>query len=243
LPFVSKFFVESVSGYPSMVPISNSALKYYFIARPDIRPVCFLWKENSFIGFGETIPGIDLISIKTVQACEYTFSRISNIRVQMLPSLLTFEQVLLDRMAYNHAKQFPESKITENDAKLNPPVILERRLHLGYHNTFTFLHPPTIINLQTSFDENGVGNELHFLGNIQLEKYFPNINEISLIFMIEYKVSLTVRASTQNSNWHPFKMFDSKNKEDDSSIQNIEKFVSVCWGSWNSADTADPSKF
>jgi hypothetical protein len=226
-----------------MVPISNAGLKYFIIARPDIRPVCFLWKENSFIGFGETIPGINSISIKTVQSSEYTFSRISNIRVSIHPSLLKFEQVLLDRIAYNHAKHFPDSQLTEKDSQLSPPVILERRLHLAYHNTFTFLHQPTIINLQTSFDENGIGNELQFLGNIQLEKYFPNTNEISLIFMIEYKVSLSVKASSEIANWSPLNMLNSKNKEDDSSIQNIEKFVSIGWGSWNASDTTDPSMF
>lgn len=223
-------FVESLSGYPSLTPISNASLKYHLVARPDIKPVCFLWKENIFIGPGSQIPGINSISTQTIEMKEYRQSRISSINVSISPSLSKFEQVLLDKISYNHVINFPESVISDMNVLTNPPMILERRLHLGYHNSYTFLHQPIIVNLNTDNES----SDLQFKGNIELDKYFPNHPDIHIVFMIEFKVSLNVNIPKDSSKWPDWmmRMFNSSAKEGDT-IQNIEKFICVGWGTWH----------
>lgn len=232
LPFVSVLFLDSVSGYPAMTPLASASMRYHLIARPDVRPASFLWKENIFIGPGLNIPGVESISTSGVSILDTYFSRLSKIRIAMHPSVPKFEQVLLDRIMYHHAQTYPESILTNLNGDLNPPVIMERRLHLGYHNTFTFIHPPHIINIQHIINDPLLDTTLQFLGNIELDKYMPNQENVSLVFMIEYKVSLTVNAPKDPKRWRLLEMLRPSGKEGEM-LQSFEKFVCVGWGSWN----------
>jgi hypothetical protein len=46
-------------------------------------------------------------------------------------------------------EEFPEAATIDSDGNMVCPVVLERRLHFGYHNSFGFIHPPTVVTLQT----------------------------------------------------------------------------------------------
>ena len=215
LLFISILFANSISGYPAMVPITNASLRYHFIARPDIRDACNFWKENILVGPGSVVPGISLISIRTVEICQPEVITLSKIKLKMSPSLLEFESDLLEKILIQHSQTFPDSILADENGNLVSPTIVERRLHIGCHNTYSFTHPPAIISLHASFSSLSQQGEeldsyLSFAGNVGLE-HFNRAPNISLLLMVEYKVSLTVRPPADGANSTLFsRIFDAK---------------------------------
>jgi hypothetical protein len=58
-----------------------------------------------------------------------------------------FEERLLDSVRDAYFEDFPEAATIDIDGNLVCPVILERRLHFGFHNTYGFVNPPTMVTL------------------------------------------------------------------------------------------------
>ena len=66
LPFIAAALFEAPSGYPGLVLCPGGTLQYYLISRPDIKRNKVVWKENTFIGPGEDVPGIEKISLRGI---------------------------------------------------------------------------------------------------------------------------------------------------------------------------------
>lgn len=142
--------------------------------------------------------------------------------------------MFLDRLMAVQMESFPESISPDDNGNMIPPVILERRLHLGFHNNHTFLEAPVIINLQPVISEKELESYLAFRGNIQIEKDFSNNPLIELVFMIEYKVQITINSPAEvksNSLISTIIQKISPVGIDLPTIQEIDKFVCVGWGS------------
>lgn len=67
LPVVAASMFEAASGFPGLAQLGGSSLQYYILQRPDIKPKSFLWKPNTFVSPGDTIPGIEKISVRGIQ--------------------------------------------------------------------------------------------------------------------------------------------------------------------------------
>jgi hypothetical protein len=48
-------------------PLPGTSVKYYIIERPDLKKMIRFWDENTFIGTSDNIPGLDKISIRTIE--------------------------------------------------------------------------------------------------------------------------------------------------------------------------------
>ena len=78
---------------------------------------------------------------------------------------------MLEIVRNHYYEDHPEEISMDNEGRLSMPQILEARMHVGFHNSFNFVQPPTIINLLRSNQDENVETSLEFLGNIKLD--FP----------------------------------------------------------------------
>ncbi|KAI8910264.1 hypothetical protein EDD86DRAFT_204939 [Gorgonomyces haynaldii] len=232
LPFVSSLFIGAATGYPGLTPIQGASLRFHLLARPDVRPQCFLWKENILVGPGTQIPGVLDISIKGIDYIPGKQVKISQIGVNVTPSVGKFESLLLDRIANHHFEQFPDSMTPDEQGQLPQPTVTERRLHFGFHNGFCFLAPPVIVNLNPEQDEDGNASILSFLGNVDLERFIDDPN-VAIVFMVEYKVILTVNVPKEKKTAFS-KIVDKISGNGDTlpGQELLEKFCCVGWGAW-----------
>lgn len=68
LPFMASALLANKNGINALNPLSGSMIKYYLIPRPDLKKKTCLWTENTFIGSGDEIPGIEKISVRTIES-------------------------------------------------------------------------------------------------------------------------------------------------------------------------------
>ncbi|KAI9003253.1 hypothetical protein BC832DRAFT_99374 [Gaertneriomyces semiglobifer] len=163
-------FIKNPQQMAALTTIPGASISYRFFPRPDIRPFCFLWPENVFVAH---IPG------KTKKK-----------RPQLLPAVVSKISVKLP----HPRRVFEDSLITSLSAHNAPltsiPQILERRLHIGFHNTHTFINQ-TILTLEP--DEAG----LTFNGRLDLKA----IGGAALCIGVEYRCQIVRRGQPQKEGW------------------------------------------
>jgi nephrocystin-4 len=197
LPLVATTLFESITGYPGLHPIQGASLKCYLIPRPDIRSKSQFWRENTFIGVNDVVPGISRIGIRSIEVAPVNKITLSRIAIQIPPSLSEFEEKLAECIRDSFFNENLDLVTFDPEGNLSVPTVLERRLHIGFHNSFDFIHPPTIVTLQEAPDDEHIENGLQFLGNIKLDNFFADDPTVSLVAMIEYKVQIKIRGKVE----------------------------------------------
>ncbi|KAI8901135.1 hypothetical protein BC833DRAFT_579101 [Globomyces pollinis-pini] len=190
LMFISSTLADAITGYPGMTTLPGTALRYYLIPRHDIKAKHCVWKENSFIGVDDTIPGLKKIGIRGLELAGSHKILISNIKLSVPLSIEEYDQNFLEQYRDAYFENHLESVYLDDNHNLPSPNILERRLHVGFHNGYEFLSPPIIISL--SNDDDAI-QEFQFPGDVSLD-YYQTESNVSLVFMFEYKISINVNA-------------------------------------------------
>ncbi|KAL2917974.1 hypothetical protein HK105_202388 [Polyrhizophydium stewartii] len=239
LLFLHAHHIAAPSGYPGLSPLGGSAVTFRLLARPDLASVCHLWPENSFVGSGDSVPGIDAISLRTIRPHPVELGRLSRIAIAVYPSIEKYEFWLLDRIAKVHFENHPGSLTPDNLGNLPHPVILERRLHVGFHNTRTFLGQPTIVTLKPRSRSDPDEGRLVFKGTVELDNYVPyDPAMVALVAVMEYKVVLTVNVPVVRKRSGLAGLIDrlassdSRPPEPTNPTDELEKFVVTGWGAW-----------
>jgi nephrocystin-4 len=232
LPLIATTLFESITGYPGLHAIQGASLKCYLIPRPDIRSKSQFWRENTFIGTNDIVPGISKIGIRSIDVAPVNKLTISKIAVQIPPSLSEFEEKLAECVRDSFFNENLELVTFDPEGNLSVPTVLERRLHIGFHNSFDFIHPPAIVTLQEASDDEHIENGLQFLGNIKLDNFFANDPSVSLVAMIECKVQIKIRGKAEPKGEFTrfIERFTSpKNGTAEELSYGIERLVNVGW--------------
>ncbi|KAI8617651.1 hypothetical protein BC830DRAFT_83661 [Chytriomyces sp. MP71] len=234
LMFVAPLLMEYAVGYPSLAPIAGASFRFEFSTRPALRQLAYLWRENSWIGHGSDVPGLQFFSSSEMCAVEDTVAVVSKIHISVFPSLSKFELALLSEAALKHFQAFPESMTPDENGNLPLPEIIERRIHIGLHNTQTFLTAPNIITLKPVYSDyvGGDGFEFVFNGNIELEKYVAKNPGMAIVFVVEYKILMMTNQVTQKKTGLGAIIEKLTGEKKESTPLGIEKIVTVGWGAW-----------
>jgi hypothetical protein len=152
----------------------------------------------------------------------------------LFPSISKFEETLLTEVALSHLESFPDSMMRDEDGRLPLPEVLERRIHIGLHNTQTFLFPPIVTTLQPIHSDHvgGDGFEVVFNGNIELEKYVKSNPGYAVVFIVEYRVLLMTTAEVKKSGLSALLEKIGGGGEKKVTNLGVEKVVCVGWNAW-----------
>lgn len=246
LVIVAPLLQGALVGYPGLAVIPGSSLNYRFIARPDVRNACHTWNMNCWISPGDDMPGLDRFTARDLVPKQTTTATLSNVslfaclnaqlRLRIAPSIHDYEKRLLDKVALTHFEAFPSSMISDDKGALILPTIEERRIHIGFHNGRTFLGPTVLTNAVPKINESGHGTDLVFHGQIDLENYIQGEPGIALVFVVEYKVKLTVRAPIEKkTGLSAFMESLSPTSAAKAPVEKafVEKLVCCGWSAWN----------
>ena len=137
---------------------------------------------------------------------------------------------MLEIVRNHYYEDHPEEISMDNEGRLSMPQILEARMHVGFHNSFNFVQPPTIINLLRSNQDENVETSLEFLGNIKLD--YLRGTGIELVFGVEYKILISVKGVKDEKGGFTKlveRLSPGTVTKESSEIFGIEKFVTVGW--------------
>lgn len=141
-------------------------------------------------------------------------------------------------MALVHFEAFPSSILTDEKGNIVLPIVQERRAHVGFHNSKTFVDELTVAHLVPDLDEKGFGTDLIYHGQFELPSYVKQEWGMALVFMIEYKIQLTVNAPTQKkTGLSALVETFSKAPKEQPEKKIIEKLVCCGWGAWGICDS------
>ncbi|KAI9330273.1 hypothetical protein DFJ73DRAFT_631038 [Zopfochytrium polystomum] len=246
LPFVAPLLLSSETTYPGLVSIAGSSFLFHFSTRPDLRQCCYLWRENAFVGSHDDVPGLIVQPSDIVFTEPNETATVSKIRVSVFPSVTKFEEMLLNELAVAHQKQFPGSIKYNDDGTIHLPEVIERRVHIGLHNTQTFLLPPFTMTLLPVYSDasHEDGFEMSFMGNIELQRYFRNPG-LALVFIVEYKVLILTEPETaKKSGFSAFmdRLSGKPSPEKKTGKIGVEKVISIGWGAWTPAFADGPEQ-
>ncbi|KND02206.1 uncharacterized protein SPPG_02691 [Spizellomyces punctatus DAOM BR117] len=204
-------FLSSVDTPPTL---PGAALTFAFTPRSDLRGVAHLWKENVFVGEGDRVPGVKMREGR-VRGVRMNTGFVSEIRVYFHPTLHQYDAELLHALTHMptlHPHLHPTHK----------PTILERRLHIGFHNTHTFLNPTTA-PLETP--DNDTGLELVYTGTLGLQ--YLHDPRVALVVGVEYKVFVPTVKEPPG-----FLERVLLGRREVHGMRGVEKVVMVGWMAW-----------
>jgi hypothetical protein len=144
------------------------------------------------------------------------------------PSINDYEARLLEIIALEYFEAHPSSLLTDENGALLLPTITERRIHIGFHNSRVFMGTPVLTNVIPQLDENGMGSDLTFQGQVELPKYIAGESGMALVFVVEYKVVITAKAPPEKKPG-----FFSPAPKTPTERTYIEKLVCVGWSWWD----------
>lgn len=128
--------------------------------------------------------------------------------------------------------------LTDENGNLVLPVVQERRIHVGFHNSKTFIDELTLAHLVPSLDEKGFGTDLVYHGQLELPSYVKQEWGMALVFMIEYKVRLTVKAPLQRkTGLSALVETFTKAAKEPAEKEFVEKLICCGWGAWGICDS------
>lgn len=247
---VAPSLFEAVSGFPGLAQLPGSSLQYYILPRPDIKHKSLIWKEDTFISTQDALPGLAAITVRSLQSSHGERTTLSQLKVTSPVPLSSFESGFLEDVRDWQAEEFPESTLFDSEGGLLNCRILERRLIVGFHNSFDWTAPPAIINLTAKQDdEEGEGggeeddriNELLFSGNVRLQ--MAKSEGLYLLAGVEYKIAVPVKsgslASSPSGGLAKFvERLAGGGSEPESGHSWVEKFICVGWGCLDYQDRA-----
>jgi hypothetical protein len=130
-----------------LTPLPGASISYYILARHDLKKLTNFWEMDTFIGTGDLIPGLESITVKKIVPTTAPKVSISDISINAVPDIIAFEEKLLETVRDVFFEEYPETTTIDVDGNLLTPVILERRLHFGFHNAESFIGKPSIVSL------------------------------------------------------------------------------------------------
>ncbi|KAJ3416505.1 Nephrocystin-4 [Chytridiales sp. JEL 0842] len=240
--FIAPLLLERAAGYPGLLQIPGANFTFHFCPRPDLRNMCFLWRENVWVSKGMDVPGLEFVEEieddeGDVLPAEMSTATVSKAHISLYPSISKFEENLLAQISLSHLASYPDSLPLDPVTRTPPlPEILERRIHIGLHNTHTFLFPPITTTLQPIHSEHvgGDGFELVFNGNVELEKYVRENPGYAVVFVVEYKVLLITAAEVKKTGIAALLEMLKRGEKKVESL-GVEKVVCVGWNAWTPA--------
>ncbi|KAI8907431.1 hypothetical protein DFJ77DRAFT_543556 [Powellomyces hirtus] len=216
---------------PSLTTIPGASITYSFRSRRDIRAACALWKPNVMVGRADYVPGLRIGKRGKVRARGIE-AVVSEIQVRFPLAVEEYAQALLASVHMAHKQHHPPPKrqnsLTRSlsrsrpPAPLAPPQILERRLHIGLHNSHTFLHDPVIINLDASDEDDAV---CCVRGALQLERFVVD-PWVAVVVAVEYRVRIPCLCAEEEGGW----FFGRKGVAEPG--EGVERGFMVGWGAW-----------
>ncbi|KAJ3035882.1 Nephrocystin-4 [Rhizophlyctis rosea] len=233
LPFVAGSILSTSSGHANLATIPGAMFSYAFTTCPAVRSACHLWKENVWVAPGDEVPGLS-ITVDGISVASMESAQLSQLRIRIPQGILKYEHALLTNIADAHEEAFPGSLLVTADGSLQLPTIVERRVHIGLHNSYTFLAPPIITTLETVLKDDGSGSELVFNGNLELSKYMRNVNGAAVVFAVEYKVSMiaNVEKAKKSGLTALLEKLGVVAKEGETTAE-LEKDVYLGWAVWD----------
>ncbi|KAJ3332951.1 Nephrocystin-4 [Blyttiomyces sp. JEL0837] len=235
LIFLAPLLMDPTQEGNILRPISGANFKFHFSTAPSLRNLCYLWRENVWVGPEDDVPGL-INEHNMIRPSPSGYVNISKIRVSVFPSVSKFEEQLLAEIALAHVKAFPDSLSVDEDGNLPLPDIIERRVHIGLHNTQTFLFPPVITSLQPVYSQEmgGDGFEYVFNGNIQLEKYFNDDPGLGIVFIVDYKIMIMtdVKSPPKTGLGAIIEKLSGSATDKKAGKVGAEKVISIGWGFW-----------
>ncbi|KAI8588322.1 hypothetical protein BDZ88DRAFT_477741 [Geranomyces variabilis] len=187
--------VPATSLVKSLVPIPGASITYSFRSRPDMRAACALWKPNVMIGRTDSVPGLKISSKGRVRT-QGVIAVVSEILVRFPFPHEDYTDMLLAAVHAAHKNHHPQPKRSSSLTRslsrsrsnqpptLPPPLLVERRLHIGLHNSHTFVHDPIVINLDTTDDDE---TTCCVRGALELERFTAD-PRMALVVAVEYRV-------------------------------------------------------
>lgn len=144
----------------------------------------------------------------------------------------------MEKVALVHFEAFPSTFLTDEKGNLVLPTVQERRVHVGFHNSKTFVDELTLAHLVPELDEKEFGTDLVYHGQLELPSYVKNEWGMALVFMVEYKIQLAVKAPVQKkTGLSAIVETFSKAPKEQPEKQFIEKLVCCGWGAWGICDS------
>ncbi|KAJ3219266.1 Nephrocystin-4 [Dinochytrium kinnereticum] len=240
LMFIGPFLKENLTGYPILLPIPGASVTFTFAPRPDLRVVTMLWQENLWISAEDDIPGVGNfdVNVNGTISCRSFKTKLCKINVSVYPSVRRFEELALAEYveAFNNA--FPDTLAKLSNGTIAPAEIVERRLHIGYHNTQVFLSPPSMVTLQPAYNDDLGGDAFHlvFNGNIELDKYLPGDPGIAVVCVMDFRIALKVNqeVAKKTSMFTAImeKLTGGGNKPQQPNVVDVERVVTLGWFVW-----------
>ncbi|KAJ3107236.1 Nephrocystin-4 [Phlyctochytrium planicorne] len=241
LLFISPYLKENIQGYPLLIPIPSATVQFNFSPRPELRPVTMLWQENVWISAEDDIPGIGSFEVDENQDEEGSEEAespgkkirvlsenvtLSRITLTIYPSLRKFEEHFLSSFLTSLTTTYP------SPPPPSPPRILDRRLHIGFHNTQVFLSPPIPLTLHPQYLDSLGGDAFHlgFNGQVHLEGYLRD-EGVAVVGVMEYKVGVQVWEEKARGGLAGFVERITGGGEE-STWKEMERTVTVGWFVW-----------
>ncbi|KAJ1557949.1 hypothetical protein HK096_004410, partial [Nowakowskiella sp. JEL0078] len=224
----------AIPGFPALNAMPGCTFTCTFIPRPDMPNSAFsLWNENFFLGinvYAHLARAVINIDEKRLRVLPTRKIYVSQVKLGLYPTIEDFESCLLIACAYELRRSNPDWHLLPHPANqsnktLSPNIaIIERRLHIGLHNTHVFVSPPIITNLQkfqetsnedakshrksrassrrssrSICEDKWFVDELRFPGRLEIPQVpLEYDNNIALVFMVEYKLQMTIVKKTRN---------------------------------------------
>ncbi|KAJ3311767.1 hypothetical protein HDV04_003779 [Boothiomyces sp. JEL0838] len=154
--------------------------------------------------------------------------------------LKAFEDQLVSNFRDVYYDAHSNEMVFDSDGNLKNPIVSERRLHIGFHNSYEFVSPPLIVTLYPS-DSDSDQSDLIFDGNLTLERYHNEL--IPLVMILEYKLTLEInKPPEEKGSLAKFMEKFNSNKNDPSlEIANeIEQFVMLGYSTLTKYESDKP---
>ncbi|KAI3657249.1 hypothetical protein MP638_006234 [Amoeboaphelidium occidentale] len=203
------------SSMSPLISLQNSKMTFEVAIEPLLKVFCNFTPQYFFVGPADTVPGMETFpDIKSLPTRQIVFSGI-NISLATEVQSVESEMMKYLKTVYEH--------VLPTD-KPDPIKVLERRLHIRFHNGLKYISSPNIVTLQSNDLD---PFSLEFSGSISLDKFSQGRQDIGVVFLLEYVVQLKQKQQQENG-WLARRL----SQKAPEAVPDLEKHVLLSWGSW-----------
>ncbi|KAI9099695.1 hypothetical protein DFS34DRAFT_615582 [Phlyctochytrium arcticum] len=264
LPFLATMTLpgQHLSSTAALSTIPTASLTYSLTPRADLRPVANYWPENVLVGAragnGHLVPGIQFSRFRAgrVRQMKLCTAYVSGIRVGFRGGIREYEEELVAALLKAQTSSevgaiatTGKSDAQQQQSQVPPPSILERRIHIGFHNTHTFMGDPIVTTLSSPaqpltslpftssfpFDLQHPAPDpscdLVFTGKLSLPTYLPNCPLVALVIGVEYRIFIPTVTEIEHVGFFD-RVFGGKIQRERHGVDGYERRVMVGWTAW-----------